>query len=240
MDFGRVGYSLFMVLATIVAGWLYRRDGAVSTLSSLQKIGIAIGGLIGATFAAKLPFILTSDPSAGVMLAWFGDGKTILWGLAGGYLGVEVAKWSLHVTERTGDHFVIPVAAAIAIGRLGCLCQGCCYGIATNQAWGMRSIPADGGELLRHPAPIYEFVFHAGFAWLAWNGIRRSKLKSGWMLVYLISYCGFRFVSEWWREEREVFLHLTFYQCSAIVFGSVFAILLVSRSTIRPDEHAAV
>lgn len=229
MDLGRAGYLFFMLVATVVAAWIYRRGAEPNTFSPVQKIGIAIGGLIGATFSAKLPFILTSDPSAGVMAAWFSDGKTVLWGLAGGYLGVELAKWSLYVTQRTGDRFVLPVAAAIAIGRLGCLCQGCCYGIATDQTWGLRSLPADGGGLLRHPAPLYEFAFHGCFALIAWIGIRRSELKTQWMLIYLISYCVFRFASEWWREERAVFWGLTFYQCSAAIFGIVFALIFVTR-----------
>jgi hypothetical protein len=167
IEWGRVGYTFFMLLATGVAGWLYRRNQASSELRSGQKLGIAIGGIIGATFAAKVPFILTSDPSAGVLAAWFGDGKTVLWGLAGGYVGVEVAKWSLYVRGRTGNRFVVPVAAAIAIGRLGCLFNGCCYGIPTDQSWGVRSIAADGGVLLRHPAPLYESFFHAAFAVVA-------------------------------------------------------------------------
>lgn len=239
MDFGRAGYAFFMVLATVASAWLYRRSDAPSQLTPLQKLGIAIGGFIGATFSAKLPFILTSDPAAGLLNAWFGDGKTVLWGLAGGYLGVEVAKWSFHVTERTGDRFVIPVAVAIAVGRLGCLCQGCCYGIATDQSWGIRSMPADGGELLRHPAPLYEFAFHALFAVLAWHGIRRSLAATNWMLLYLISYCLFRFISEWWREERPVYAGLTFYQCSATLFGMVFLIMLAMRLAMRDRSEIA-
>lgn len=162
MEFGRIGYSLFMVMATVVAGWLLRRQQSSLDLTAAQKWGIAIGGFIGVTFAAKVPFVLSiclsdasasaSTGSAGVLGAWMSDGKTVLWGLAGGYVGVEIAKWSLYVRGRTGDSFVIPMAVAIAIGRLGCLVQGCCYGVTTNQSWGLRSMPADGGQLLRHPA----------------------------------------------------------------------------------------
>ena len=228
-EYGRLGYGMSMLLATLAAGYLYRRQSSASELTPLQKWGIAIGGFIGATFAAKIPFVLADDGTHGVLAAWMSDGKTVLWALAGGYLGVEAAKWSLYVRARTGDRFVIPVAAAIAIGRTGCLCQGCCFGIPTDQSWGIRSLAADGGEILRHPAPLYETLFHLGFALLACNGIRHGWLKTQWMLLYLIAYCGFRFVSETWREEPVWLAGMTFYQCSSILIGSVFLILLLQR-----------
>ncbi len=134
----RTAYFLCMVAVTIVAALLLRRRQQRLAIGSVQKLGIAIGGLIGATFAAKLPFILSADPHAGVLAAWLSDGKTILWGLAGGYIGVEIAKWAFHVKASTGDTIVVPVAITVAIGRLGCFLYGCCYGVATNQTWGIR------------------------------------------------------------------------------------------------------
>ena len=151
----RIAYSVCMVIATLVAGFLLRRRQSHLSLPTSHKWGIAIGGLIGATFAAKLPFFLGADIEIGVANAWLSDGKTILWGLAGGYVGVEVAKWSLMVQTKTGDSFVIPVAVAVAIGRVGCLLYGCCYGIETNQNWGIQFVTApDAGTLLRHPTQI--------------------------------------------------------------------------------------
>ena len=161
----RAVYFLCMVAATIVASWLLRRRQQRLKISSVQKFGIVIGGLVGATFAAKLPFALTADPNAGVLAAWLSDGKTILWGLTGGYIGVEVAKWALHVTASTGDSFVVPVAITVAIGRVGCFLYGCCYGVATNQTWGFRfPIAPDAGAILRHPTQLYELLFHLSFA----------------------------------------------------------------------------
>lgn len=226
---GRLAYSLSMVLASIVVALLLPRRQRGLRLESTQRLGIAIGGLVGATFAAKLPFILGANPDTGVVAAWLSDGKTILWGLAGGYLGVEVAKWSLHVRGRTGDSFVVPIALAVAIGRLGCLGFGCCYGQPTNQDWGVWSYPADGATLLRHPAPLYELMFHAGFAGLAAWGIAWGYLKDRWMLLYLLSYAVFRLISESWREEPVYAWGMTFYQLSSIVIAIASGLLLIKR-----------
>ena len=102
----RLAYTICMLLATIVAGVLLRRQQSDIALTSPQKWGVAIGGLVGATFAAKIPFIIGDTPTLGLVGAWLSDGKTILWGLAGGYLGVELAKWAMLIKTKTGDSFV--------------------------------------------------------------------------------------------------------------------------------------
>lgn len=244
IESGRIGYSFCMVLATVVAAWLLRQHQSTLQLTTTQKWGIAIGGFIGATFAAKIPFVLSSQlgigdgssgtlnpslPASTIVGAWLSDGKTVLWGLAGGYIGVEVAKWSLYVRGKTGDSFVIPVAVAIAIGRMGCLFQGCCYGIPTNQSWGVLSMAADQGQLLRHPAPLYETIFHFAFAVLAIYGRRSGILRHQWMLLYLITYSVFRLISETWRAEPVWLAGMTFYQCSAILIGLAFSGVLARR-----------
>ena len=139
----------------------------------------------------------------------------------------------------TGDSFVIPVAIAIAIGRIGCLLYGCCYGVATNQDWGLRfSAAEDGGLLLRHPAQLYEFAFHVVFACAASYGIRKGKAARHWMILYLIAYATFRFFSESWRPEPRLAGGLTFYQWSSLGIGVGFTALLlwrlhVEKMTIR-------
>ncbi len=233
----RAAYFVCMVLATIVAGLLIRRWQARLHIDGMKKFGIAIGGLMGATFAAKLPFILGADPNSGLIAAWLSDGKTILWGLAGGYIGVEIAKWSLHVKRATGDTFVVPVAIAIAIGRVGCFLYGCCYGVATNQAWGVRfSHAPDTGAVLRHPAQLYEMLFHLGFAAVSAtalsgssNPMRLRSLRGNWMPLYLFAYSVFRFVSEYWRPENRDAIGLTFYQWSSVTIAAAFALLLLYR-----------
>ena len=235
----RAVYFLCMVAATIIASILLRRRQQRLKISSVQKFGIAIGGLVGATFAAKLPFALTADPNTGVLAAWLSDGKTILWGLTGGYIGVEVAKWALHVKASTGDTFVVPVAITVAIGRVGCFLYGCCYGVSTNQTWGIRfPIAPDAGAILRHPTQLYELVFHLSFAAIASAALSQptdrsiwlKRLFGNWMPVYLIAYSAYRFTSEFWRPEERISIGLTFYQWSSIAIGFSFAVLLVARA----------
>jgi ABC-type branched-subunit amino acid transport system permease subunit len=104
----RLGYSVFMLVAAIVAGCILRRSQGGLGLSPGDRWTLAISGLVGATLAAKLPFWIFAQTASSAIIslpgsAWLADGKTILWALAGGYGGVELGKWMLDIRARTGD-----------------------------------------------------------------------------------------------------------------------------------------
>ena len=97
-----------------------------------SSFGTGLGGSVG----SKLPFVPVDpeqwlDPGS-----WLNDGKTIVAGLIGAYLAVELMKRVLDVRVKTGDTFALPLALALALGRLGCYCNGCCYGVETGLPWG--------------------------------------------------------------------------------------------------------
>ena len=189
-------------------------------LRAWEKVGIGLGAFVGATVGAKLPFLFDDWESFRSGAAWFSNGKTILTGLVGGYLGVEAAKWSLGIRTRTGDSFVIPVAVAIAIGRVACFHVGCCYGQPTTMPWGIVFPAVD--NLPRHPTQLYESLFHltmAGlFVWLA----ARNVFPEQRIKLYLILYASYRFFSEWLRPEARVYGELTGYQIASLLIIVLF------------------
>lgn len=235
MQGNRWAYTAMMIIATVVAGLILRTQQRGLQLPWRLRLGILLGGLIGATTFAKWPFVWMADPAAGLGV-WFSDGKTILWGLVGGYVGVEVAKWSLHVKTRTGDSFVVAIPIAIAIGRVGCLLFGCCYGQPTDLPWGVGFLTApDGGTLLRHPTQAYEMIFHISAATIGWLAIQWRWQPGRLMPWYLVGYAVFRFVSEYWRPEPRLAGQLTFYQYSSIVIAIAFGVIIVYRSRALPQ-----
>src|SRR6187399_242919 len=104
-----------MIAAVGVGVWLSRRMQSSLPLSRRERIGIGLGAFCGAMIGAKLPFVFADWGGFLSGAAWFSNGKTILCGLVGGYLGVEIAKWVVGIRIKTGDSFAVPVADAVAV-----------------------------------------------------------------------------------------------------------------------------
>ncbi|MGE0323733.1 MAG: prolipoprotein diacylglyceryl transferase [Polyangiaceae bacterium] len=213
---------LALMATAIMVGVLVRRalpKGPSET--RLQRLALFLGAIIGSTFFAKLPYALSDWQSLVDGSAWLKDGRTITWGLAGGYLGVEVAKLVAGVRHKTGDGFAAPVAASIAVGRLGCFHAGCCFGRATDLPWAVRF----GDGVARHPTQLYEFAFHATAAVLLTLAARRGLFRTQLIKLYLMAYMLWRIATELLRPEPRVLWGLTFYQLSSMVFFVGFAAL---------------
>ena len=177
-------YAGIMILAILTAVILKRRGDRALPLPASQRWGIALGAFCGAMIGSKLPFVMADWDGLVSGRAWFDNGKTILFGLVGGYFGVEMAKSILGVTIKTGDSFAVPVAAAVSVGRLACFVGGCCFGKPTGLPWGV--VFHDG--IPRHPTQLYEAAFHASAAvFLAWTE-RRGLFRFQRIKLYLIAY----------------------------------------------------
>ena len=90
---------ILCAIATAVA--LRDREPAPGVSPSDRRV-ITLAALFGAFFGARLPYWVLGVRDLCLSTVLFGSGKTIIGGLAGGYLGVEAAKWALGVRAKTG------------------------------------------------------------------------------------------------------------------------------------------
>lgn len=233
----RLYYGSFMLLALAVfllARHFVPRPVALAALPWWKRTLLALAAFVGGSLGGKLPFAL-KDP-AGLLdgSAWFQDGKTIVAGLIGAYLAVELAKRALEVRVKTGDTFALPLALAMTVGRWGCFFNGCCYGTETDLPWGVSFYVHAQGRVLRcHPTQLYESLFHFTMALVLLQLMARGILPGQRLKVYLISYGVYRFLTEYIRPEPAWWLGLTFYQWAslALVAGLTLQWLAERRST---------
>lgn len=226
-------YSALMALSMLTAVALGWRSRSSLGLSPAQRLGIALGAFIGAMIGAKLPFVLADWEGLKSGRAWLDGGKTIMLGLVGGYFGVELAKWSLGVTAKTGDTFAVPVPAAVAVGRLGCFVGRCCRGAPTRLPWGVDF----GDGLPRHPTQLYEAAFHASMAMMLARLRRRGAFRGQLIKLYILAYLAYRFLSEFVRPEPALLMGLTGYQWAALALAPVFgALWIVEISNVDGPE----
>ncbi|MEO6281371.1 prolipoprotein diacylglyceryl transferase family protein [Roseateles sp.] len=124
------------------------------------NFGVLVGLLIGAAIGNKLVFLI-ERPDV-VLAMWHGGalmfpGQSIVGGLLGGLIGVEIAKQLTGQMRSAGDVMVLPIAVGLAIGRVGCFLAGLhddTYGLPTTLPWAVDF----GDGVPRHPTQLYEIA----------------------------------------------------------------------------------
>ncbi len=227
----RATYALFMALALATA-LVVRHFMPKVDVPAWKRMAIALSAFAGGALGAKLPFVLTGEESWWRGAAWLTDGKTILAGMAGAYLAVELVKLAVGARVKTGDTFALPLALAMAVGRWGCFFNGCCAGTATDLPWAMRF--ADG--VPRHPTQIYEILFHLSMAAALFVLHRRRLLPRQHLKFYLIAYAAFRFSIEFIRTEPPWWLGFSIYQWTAI---ALIPPLVIQGLVDREPHHGS-
>lgn len=195
-------HTLFEIAAYAVGMQVYlrqRRRLALPVLADPDRsLWIIVAAALGAALGSKLAFWL-EDPHQAFLN--FPDwrqllgGKSIVGGLLGGLIGVELCKRALCQTGSTGDAFVLPLAVGMCIGRLGCFFAGLSdhtYGNPTALPWAVDF----GDGMPRHPTQLYEIVFIAIWTMLILRRKSESWRSGDAFRLYLAGYLLFRLLIE--------------------------------------------
>jgi prolipoprotein diacylglyceryltransferase len=160
----------FEWLAMLAGAQLYfreRRLDGINTMLQPQNYAVLFGCLLGAALGNKAAFWIESPQSwVPENPAWqfFLGGQSMVGGLVGGYIGVEIAKHCVGLRQSVGDAFVFPILLGLMIGRIGCFLAGlqdATYGLPTTLPWGVDF----GDGVRRHPTQLYEIIFALGMWW---------------------------------------------------------------------------
>lgn len=181
------------------------------SISSNNRLSIIIGAVFGALFFSRLIAFL-ENPPLHYLQGWLAvvNNKTIMGGLFGGLLGVELAKKIIGEKESSGDLFTLPIILGIVIGRFGCFLAGIkefTYGTETNSFWGMDL----GDGVQRHPIALFEIVFLLLlFILIKKLQERPHRFKSGTTFkIFMVLYFGFRFCIEFFKPNTFLVLGLS-------------------------------
>jgi Prolipoprotein diacylglyceryltransferase len=225
-------YTLFVLLAIVVAAFIYIREVKKIGKSNDFSLLIAVGAFVGSAIGAKLfEIVINIDliSGRGGLLAFIFSGRTVIGGLIGGTIGVRITKRLIGMKERRGNLFAPAVAMGVAIGRIGCFCNGCCYGKPTSLPWGVNF----GDGIYRHPTQFYEAIFMLiMFFWIQY-GFKRERTVPGYLFkILMIAYFVFRFMVEFIRTERLAFWGLSYFQLIS-VFVLVYLILCDNKQVVH-------
>jgi len=255
------GYGLMMMVAFLAGGWLagleLRRRGLREEYSTDMVAAAVIGGIVG----AKLWYVALTQDLGSLLsrggLVWYG-------GFIGGALAVMINGWRLKVPTRWTMQLVAPpLAAAYALGRVGCFLVNDDYGRPSDLPWAMKfpeglppstaanlhaqfgvPIPAGvepGTVLAVHPTQLYETaIMLVAFAVL-WR-MRVRPAGTGWLFGLYLVFAGVeRFLVEFVRAKDDRFLgSFTLAQLTSVglvVMGTAILVRLKKAPEVPPGRY---
>jgi phosphatidylglycerol:prolipoprotein diacylglycerol transferase len=260
-SFELTGYGIMMMVAFLTGGWLIalelKRRGFREAYSADMIAAAVIGGIIG----AKLWYVaLTRDMGSLLSrggLVWYG-------GFLGGAAAVLINGWRLRVPTRWTMQLAAPaLAAAYALGRVGCFLVNDDYGRPTSLPWGVkfpRGLPPSTAENLQrqfgvaippnvdpqtvlavHPTELYEVALMLGAFAILWSLRKRAK-PTGWLFGLYLVFAGVeRFLVEFVRAKDDRFLGLfTLAQLTSVLLVLVGTTLLAQWKAgpeLPPGPH---
>lgn len=212
-----VSLAVAFVICTVIAVLLAKKRG----IKGDTVIDAALIICIVSILTARLLYVAlnwgqyASDPISIIYLR--DGGLSFVGGVVGGILTGWLFTKARKISFPDGsDVGAIAVTLGYGIVRLGCLANGCCYGIPSDLPWALAAGP---GSVLRHPTQIYSSILgFLMFAILLFLFYKSQKFKGLMLFVYIAMYSAGRFAIEFFRVgPRDYFAPLSLAQVFAIV-----------------------
>ena len=255
------GYGIMLMVGFLVGGWLMDRDLKERGLRHEYAADMTVAAVIGGVLGAKLWFVAATGELGSLFsrggLVWYG-------GFVGGVAVVLLNGWRLKVPMRWTMEITAPaLAAAYALGRIGCFLVGDDYGVPTSLPWGVQfpqGIPPTTAESLArdfhvtipagvspetvlavHPTQLYETAIMTAVFMLLWRK-RGHPNGTGWLFgLYLVLAGAERFLVEFVRaKEDRLFGPVTLAQLVALSIILVGAVLLTrfkNAGVVEPGPY---
>ena len=198
--------TLGVAVAVVVSWEMARRRGRADQ----NLLWIIAGGLLLAAIFSRFGLVFrylqqADEPTISGFIRY--GGRTVLGGLAGGYLGVVLTKRLIGYRRATGDLF------APAVGQ----CPACLTGTAM------------------HPSFLYEIAFLVLAAGTLFAASRRRRPFAPWMVegdlfkLFLLAYAVFRFFVEFVRDNPVMGFGLSGSQLMVLPSSVLLALYFLRR-----------
>ena len=212
-DLPTYGLIIFIgiVIGTIIAVFHFSKFNNIKKEDVLYAI---LYGVIGLGIGAKLLYILTNIPFLienynnldlwETLVQMFKGGFVFYGGLLGGILGVFIYSKQFKIPFKSLILTLVPIIPLVhAIGRIGCLCAGCCYGMEYD---GFGAIVFHNSFLAPNNVPLFPMQIVEAICNLIIFVILLATYKKflgtyKTLGLYLISYGIVRFILEFFRGD---------------------------------------
>lgn len=261
-DFQLPAYGVMAVLGYLVGMYFITKEAGRNKIEPILIQSLSMWIIVGMLIGARIWYVLEnwyqfSGDLLSIFKLWEG-GMVFYGGFIGGFVGgilfIRLANLPL---RKIMDITAPGVAIAIAIGRIGCFLNGCCYGRITDSSAGVcfparwyppayvehlqRGLITSGAEQSLPVIPtqlISSFNLFLIFL-ILWN-IRKKKFFNGFLFTLFIGLYGLqRFITDFFRHYSENALILKYLSLSQVlsIFLIITSIVVISIGYRKKISH---
>jgi phosphatidylglycerol:prolipoprotein diacylglycerol transferase len=244
-------------VALAVAFWLgielSAREARKRGMDPVSIVDLGIVVLLSSVVGSRLLYVVAHlDSYRGDFLDMFKiweGGLTFYGGLIAGVIfGIAFLKIKKIPVREAIDVIAPQIALGIAIARVGCFMNGCCFGRQTGLPWAC-TFPADSqagmvlGHVGLHPTQLYSAVANFGIFLFLRRRFRARPRNGTVFYTFLIAYGLWRFAIDYLRYYEDSMLvtraggGITWNQVVSIVLVAVGAILIARSRTVKEETH---
>jgi len=216
IDFGFFqlpSYGVLLATAVVVALWTLRLRAVRAGMDGTRLVDFGLWLVIWALIGAKLLLVLVElpryirDPAA--VFGTIRAGGVFLGGFVAAVVAAIILLRRYQLPALASFDVLSPsLALGHAIGRIGCLLAGCCWGASCDLPWAItytnpiaaQNLGTPLGQSL-HPFPIYSSLFNIGLYLLLAAYYKRRPASGRVFAMYLVLYGAARFLLEWTRGD---------------------------------------
>lgn len=233
-------YGVLLVIGVLIATWMATKRAARYDIDPKRLWDVVVWIVIVGVLMARVTYIAQEwgyySQHREELLSIKFDGLTSFGGVIGGLLVALVwCKRTKTPPLALLDTLAVPFLIGNAIGRVGCLLNGCCFGHPTTLPW---AVSVEGTVGLHHPAQIYESFFGIASALILIGIERRWRLHRGQSIALMFVLFGLsRFAYEFWRagtaeQVREGFASSTYLGSLPITQAQVAALAIAAFGVV--------
>ncbi|HVT12276.1 MAG TPA: prolipoprotein diacylglyceryl transferase [Fimbriimonadaceae bacterium] len=198
-------YGVLMIVAFLAALWIARKRAPRFGISPNKLSDMAFLALIGGVLGARILYLMQDPPKD-----WHGYLTLQFAGLTsfGGYIGGALvvlwwARKSKTPLRSLLDVLGPPLLVGQAIGRVGCLLNGCCYGHVCDVHFFL-GVHIPDNNFLHYPAQLYDTILTMTAFGAVLLTEKRRHLRLGQAFALSLSLLGLgRVIDEFWRAGTD-------------------------------------
>ncbi len=232
----------FLLSVLIMNRWLKR-----NFIDAYAVFDMVVAALVGGIMGARIFYILGNlDEFKGrwldILKFWNVEGLVFYGGLLlGAVMVIAVIRWKGIPLALVADGAALCIALGIAVTRIGCFLNGCCFGKPSGMPWAVTfplrtqmemGMPANP----LHPTQLYESLLDLALFILLLVLAPRLKYRGQLFLVFLAGYGIIRFFLEFFRYHQSPHAAPAF-QALSLLMAAAAGTAILFRARLLPEAR---